>query len=190
VTFAQIDAAINAIRQRKGSNEKIIIGIDGGVGAGKTTLAAQLVKSQDAQQLSIDWLYQDWQAPFQSEDWEKIADQIIEATLNFQRKIGCELPRFDWSKQSWESVSLSATKDILIIEGVKALSPELISLYDLKIFIEIPPAIGEGRAQKRDSLTTPAQVAALSKFSNSAQEYFQANQLAKKSDFVANYQGN
>lgn len=126
-----------------------IIGIAGGTGSGKTTVANKIMETLPAGQVALiplDSYYNDTTSLTPEErsrinfdhpdafDWELLTEQIQE--LRQGRAI--EQPTYSYiiSNRLAETVHVEPC-EVIIIEGIMTLwSPELRSLMDLKIFVD------------------------------------------------------
>ena len=140
----QIDRIIGLINEM---NSPLIVGVDGLAGAGKSTLASQLVSCLPASKcVNIDDFYR----PIHLDQLTKLAaDDLIENFFDWKRLEDCLLIpasnglRAVYYKHDWESDELSdrievPPTDVLIVEGVFALLPPLRAFYQLKIYVDTP----------------------------------------------------
>lgn len=140
----QIDRIIGLINEM---NSPLIVGVDGLAGAGKSTLASQLVSCLPGSKcVNIDDFYR----PIHLDQLTKLAaDDLIENFFDWKRLEDCLLIpasnglRAVYYKHDWESDELSdrievPPTDVLIVEGVFALLPPLRAFYQLKIYVDTP----------------------------------------------------
>ncbi len=120
-----------------------MIGIDGGGGAGKSTLAIQIKnKLSDATIVSMDDFY------FKDHcDWQRLKKQVLEP---LSKNLAAEYQRYDWQTENlaeWHRIRIGG---IVIIEGVYSIRSELSDFYDYKIWVETPREIRLKRGIERD----------------------------------------
>jgi uridine kinase len=121
----------------------LLIGIDGGGGAGKSTLANRLQKHfHDAKIVQTDDFY--FKIGF---DLQRLKKQVLEP---LSKNTAAEYQRFDWQTQTlagWRKIETGGT---LIVEGVCAIHSDLAGFYDLKIWVDCPREIRLKRGIERD----------------------------------------
>jgi uridine kinase len=141
----------------------IIIGIAGGSGAGKTTVArtiADKLGEENVAYLSQDWYYNDRSKMTMEErekenlDHPKAFDtKLLVSHLNLLRKgMPIEVPVYDYSihSRSKETVRM-VPRTVAIVEGILVLAiEELRSIFDFKIFVDADPDIRLIRRINRD----------------------------------------
>lgn len=120
----------------------IVVLIDGGAGAGKTTLAQQLVArwpfAEDAQLVSLDDLYPGWNGLAAG---ASAVSELIR-TGSYQS--------WDWTLDEpgpWRQLDPSRS---MVIEGCGAITPSNAELADLTIWLELDATLRRQRALARD----------------------------------------
>jgi len=136
-----------------------LIGIDGRCGAGKSTLARSLADALGAAQIIPldDFPCRLGEHPFHPSgtqthiNWERAKREAIEPLL---RGEGASYRRTPW----WMSQTGEPEPEVhirpgitTIVEGTTALRRQLRDLYDLRIWVDLPPGEGLERAIDRDS---------------------------------------
>jgi uridine kinase len=143
----------------------LIIGIAGGSGSGKSTVARKVADALDASSvafLDMDAYYNDysqltmderrrinWDHP-NSFDWDLLVAQI--QTLAAGRQI--QKPRYDFVNhlRSSDTVAVAAAS-VIVIDGILLLSdPRTRSLCDVKVFVDTDADIRLIRRLRRDIL--------------------------------------
>lgn len=141
-----------------------IIGIAGGTASGKTTIAKRLKELAEPHgkvaMLRLDDYYKDMkhmtleqrrQINFDHPDSYDI-DLLIKHINDLQNNIQIQKPVYDfvYSIRSDET-ELVDPSDLIIVEGILAFCfPELLELFDMKIFVDTPDDIRFIRRLKRD----------------------------------------
>lgn len=141
----------------------IIVGIAGGSGAGKTTVARTIAErfgQENVAYLSQDWYYMD-RSHMTLEEREKenldhpnaFDSQLLISHLNQLRQgLPIEVPSYDYSIHSrTDKTTLLSPKSVAILEGILVLAiPELCSILDFKIFVDADPDVRLIRRIERD----------------------------------------
>ena len=141
----------------------MIIGIAGGSGAGKTTVArtiAERLGKENVAYLSQDWYYNDRSNMTLKErekenlDHPKAFDtKLLVSHLNLLRQgMPIEVPVYDYSIHTRTSDTMHMTpKSVAILEGILVLAiEELRSVLDFKVFVDADPDIRLIRRLERD----------------------------------------
>jgi len=141
----------------------MIIGIAGGSGAGKTTVArtiAERLGKENVAYLSQDWYYNDRSNMTLKErekenlDHPKAFDtKLLVSHLNLLRQgMPIEVPVYDYSIHTRTSDTVHmAPKSVAILEGILVLTiEELRSILDFKVFVDADPDIRLIRRLERD----------------------------------------
>lgn len=153
MTFEELLQRIKAIKPK---HSQLIIGVDGGGGAGKTTFSNKLVEVLDATIIRLDDLYKakkdrahenqnsDINVDF---DWDRIEKEIFMPIRNNAPII---YSFYDWSKDAiTHTIDVPEGKPI-IIEGGYSLQPKFFNDYDFTVFVEAPEELRLQRALVRD----------------------------------------
>lgn len=118
-----------------------VVLIDGGAGAGKSTLAADLVAAwpgEPPQLVGLDELYPGWHG-------------LAAASATVPGLIaGTGFRRWDWTAAApgdWRDLDPSRG---LVIEGCGAITPASVALADLAVWLDLPAAERRARALARD----------------------------------------
>lgn len=141
----------------------IIVGIAGGSGAGKTTVArtiAERFEKENVNYLSQDWYYKDQSSLSEDERSKKNLDhpnafdnELLISHLKRLKAGQCiEVPRYDFTTRArlQESVPMEP-KSVVILEGILILAIEKVrAILDFKVFVDADPDIRLIRRLERD----------------------------------------
>lgn len=141
----------------------VIIGIAGGTGSGKTTVAYEIlerVKQEKIAFLPHDAYYQDLHHLSLTEraavnfDHPNALDTpyLIKHIKQLKKNQGIELPVYDFKTHSRTANTIPiAPSPVVIVEGILIFAePELRKLFDIKIFVDTDPDIRFIRRLRRD----------------------------------------
>jgi uridine kinase len=117
-----------------------IIGIFGGSGAGKTTLANALLQHYqgDAMLISYDRYYKSMECGNYDIPEALDTELLLEHLRSLKSEQAVDLPIYDrFKNQRTSAVDRVEPKPIIIIEGIFALHhPDLLDLYHCKVYVE------------------------------------------------------
>lgn len=134
------------VRRIRASGAPPVVLIDGGAGAGKTTLARTLGPALGAELVHLDDVYPGW------DGLEAASRAVAEEVIPHRR-----WRRWDWAaERPGELHELDASAP-LVIEGGGALSRRSRTLATFAIWIELDPAERKRRALARDGEVFAAQ---------------------------------
>lgn len=151
------EGLVKTIESLTPQNGQKIIAIDGGGGAGKSTLAERLQKAlPNSAVIHIDDFYKGpWDKrldhtnydvhPFF--DWKRFESEVIKP-LKENREIVYHV--YDWHKHIAEEVVSVPKNAVIILEGGAVLQKDFADVYDLKIWLEADEAERLKRALARD----------------------------------------
>jgi len=125
----------------------LIVGIDGLAGAGKSTLANQLIaRLPGSRCVNIDDFYRPIHLgkipKLESEelfenffDWRRLKDHLL---IPASKNLAAVYYKYDWDSDKLSDQIKIPPTDVLIVEGVFALHPALRAFYQLKIYVDTP----------------------------------------------------
>lgn len=140
----------------------LVVGVAGGSGSGKTTVAKNLFDalSEQSAVIEFDSYYRDMASALPSERAATNYDHpnaletelLVEHIESLGRGGSVAVPRYDFvAHRRTNDTRLVTTPRILIIEGILALAIEPIrNLFDIKIFVDTDPDIRVLRRVRRD----------------------------------------
>ncbi|MDQ3257884.1 MAG: uridine kinase [Acidobacteriota bacterium] len=141
----------------------MIIGICGGTGSGKTTVANRILESvracevvflqQDSYYRNLDQLPLDYRRKANFDHPDAIDnDLLVEHVRELKAGREVDLPLYDFKTHTRRSETLRMEpKPIIIIEGILVFAePRLLSEMDIKVFVDTPDDIRFIRRLRRD----------------------------------------
>ncbi len=141
----------------------MIIGICGGTGSGKTTIARKIVESvgvekvvlveQDSYYIDLAELSLDERRRVNFDHPGSIdIDLIVTHLKQLKKGNSIEMPVYDFATHTRESDNkMTNWSPVIIIEGILIFSqPEILALLDLKVFVDTPADIRLLRRIRRD----------------------------------------
>ena len=145
MTPEEMVSAASAMLNRWRTGARIVAGIDGAGGAGKSTLARGIeeafagcvstVRCDDFYRPLIGALLSPQEAYESYFDWRRLRDEALIPLRNGQP---ARYQRYDWSTDrlaEWIDVE---PREMVLVEGVFSTRPELRAMIDVAIFIETP----------------------------------------------------
>jgi len=153
-----VEAVLAALAALPGHRAPILVAVDGGGGAGKSTLAAGLARRlAPSRVVSMDDFYRpspDTQraalSPEQGYeryfDWRRLEAQVL-TPLRAGRPTRYQ--RYDWGSERLEDWVDVEPRGTVLVEGVYSMRPELAPHYDLRVWVETPEAVRMARQRAR-----------------------------------------
>jgi uridine kinase len=138
-----------------GASRSLLLGIAGGTGSGKTTLAGRIgaALGDGATQISHDWYYLD-RTGYTPEQREAInydePAALDNALLRQSRAVEC--PQYDFATHTRRSETVSIpARHVIVVEGILLFAvPELRDLFDLRLYVDTDDDIRLMRRIRRD----------------------------------------
>jgi uridine kinase len=159
---------IDAIQQRLAYIERpVVVAIDGGSGAGKSSLAAMIQNQLDAALIPLDDFFsahipdQHWETFSPGErldhvfDWQRLRRQVIEPllrgeTAHWQAFDFLAALRPDGTYPLQDEFKQQEPDAVILIEGAYSASPPLADLVDLTLLIDVPLEVRHARLAARE----------------------------------------
>jgi uridine kinase len=144
-------------------NGTLCIGVAGGSGSGKTTVAREIVRQVGADRIALvnqdryyhdmselersQWLHHNFDHPDAVED-----ELLVSHIRELKEGRPAELPVYDFTRHvRLDEVELMEPRPVILIEGILILAmPELRELMDVKIFVDTDPDLRFIRRLERD----------------------------------------
>ncbi len=160
--------AIDIIQQRLAVlGRPIVVAIDGGSGAGKSSLAAMIQNQLEAALIPLDDFYaaqisdQQWASFIPGErlehvfDWARLRRQAVEPllqgeTARWQAFDFIAGPRPDGTYPLQDKFKQQEPADVILVEGAYSASQPLAELVDLAILVDTPPEVRHARLAARE----------------------------------------
>ncbi|HLF28873.1 MAG TPA: uridine kinase [Anaerolineae bacterium] len=142
---------------------RIVIGVAGGTGSGKTTVAQEIIKRVGPERLTYiqhDSYYRDWKdLPFADRETRNFdhpdsleTDRLIEHLQQLRQGQPIEMPIYDFRAHARTgALRRVEPKPVILIEGILIfVDKALRELIDVKIFVDTDPDLRFIRRLKRD----------------------------------------
>jgi uridine kinase len=140
-----------SIEELLAQQEVVVVAISGHGGAGKSTLADKLAQQfsvAESQIVRVDGLhaknYMQKKGIFELHDWTTIMDILMHARTNNRLEY---LKRNDKEEESVVDVP---RPQLVILEGIRLIRPEVLPYVDMSVWIDCPLDVATERAVKRN----------------------------------------
>jgi uridine kinase len=142
-----VRATLSLIERRKKKGARLFVAIDGGAGAGKSTLAKEIRnRLSGVAILSTDHFFRPLnEYPAASLPPEKLYDLYFpwermraEALIPLRRGETARYQRYDWSADRLLDWTTVEPEEIVLVEGVYSSRPELRPMLDAAIILDAP----------------------------------------------------
>lgn len=154
VTVDEIVVRVEELRRERG---RVLIALDGRGGAGKSTLARELVRRiSKSAHVEHDWFHlpKDQVSEGRRFDHERLIAEVISPFHSGAREL--RFPRYNWGYLAGIPDGFHETPvsigdvDIVVIEGVETLHRSLASHFDLRVWVDTSPELSLERGMRRD----------------------------------------
>ena len=151
--MAGFDEVLAAIRRARTRSSRIVVGVSGYGGAGKSTLARRLLEAvPDSARVRGD----DFLVPAlireRSSDWSAI-DRTrlrIDVLEPFRSGRPALVRRLDWGSGALQAPEPVPAASVLIVDAVGLFHPDLDALLDLRVWVDVDLATATERGRARD----------------------------------------
>lgn len=121
-----------------------LVAIDGPGGAGKSTYAARLAETCDAQVLHTDH-FASWENPLHW--WSRLEEQVLGPVAADQ--VG-RYQRYDWDRRGFAEWHTVTPGGVLILEGVSSARATVRNRLSMSVWVDTPRHIRLARGLARD----------------------------------------
>lgn len=164
----------------------LILAIDGASASGKTTLAARLQERYGAAVFHTDdfFLRPEQRTPERlaepggNMDRERFSEEVL---LPLSRGEQVVYRPYDCGRQALAPSVTVKPRRLTVVEGAYSLHPELVSYYDLSVFLRIDPALQQKRILKRNPDKAER---FFREWIPMEQRYFEATKIEERADIL------
>ncbi len=173
------------IRKFRKEEKRVNIAIDGYSTSGKTTLASLIQQEFDANVFHMDDYFRSKaqgksDSPYASNiDMDRFMSEIVKS---LKEKEDTDYHSFDCKTQKLSQVIHKELKQINVVEGAYSMQPEIVDVYQIKVFLKSSIFQQIRRIIKRNGLKELINY--LKKWIPNEKSYFKFCQIEKKADFV------
>lgn len=135
---------------------RIIVALEGGSAAGKSTAAALLEKIYDCSVFHMDDFFlrpeqrtkTRLMEPGGNVDWERFQEEVLSPLIRGET---IRYRRYDCHTQTVEAPKAIVPRALNIVDGVYSMRPELAPAYDLSVYLSVSPELQHIRIEKRNA---------------------------------------
>ncbi len=152
-----VDEIVFRVEELRRDRSRVLIALDGRGGAGKSTLARELVRRiPRSAHVEHDWFHlpKDQVSEGRRIDHERLIAEVISPFRSGAREL--RFLRYNWGylagiPDGYHETPISVRDvDIVVIEGVETLHRSLASHFDLRVWVDTPPELSLERGMRRD----------------------------------------
>ena len=144
---------IGAIEQRRAEHGRVVVGISGYAGAGKSVLARRIVEElEDAVRVRGDDFLDPIRSHQRSRDWDGVQrDRLRSEVLEpFRTDRAVELRTLDWSTRQLGEPTPLPRASVLVVDAIGIFHPELLPWFDLTVWVDTDLQLARSRGMARD----------------------------------------
>lgn len=143
------------IQRLLSQKERVIIAVEGGSAAGKTTLGKELEQEFGCSVLHMDDFFlrpeqrtrERLEEPGGNVDRERFYEEVV---IPLQKGEPVEYRPFDCTTLTIQPSKVLSLEKLIVVEGAYSTHPELGRYYDLSVFMDIEPELQRERIVKRN----------------------------------------
>lgn len=147
----QAKALIKGMHREIG--RRVVIGVSGYCGSGKSTLVRRLVDSEPTMvRMRGDDFLDPSRSHHRSSDWDGVERRrlVSEVLLPFREEREGMFRRFDWACRALGEPEPVPSGDVLLIDLIGLFHPEALPVLDLSIWVDVPLQTAQERGMQRD----------------------------------------
>ena len=151
--MTDVQDVVAAIEQRRGELARVVVGISGFAGAGKSVLARRVVDSvHGAVRVRGDDFLDPARVHRRSGDWdgvdrERLRSEVLEP---FRAGRDVEVRRLDWDTGKLGEPTPLPRASVLVIDAIGIFHPDLLPWFDLSVWIDADLRVAQHRGMTRD----------------------------------------
>lgn len=154
--YAHLLPLLTEIDRLMAEKSRVIVALEGGSAAGKTTAAAMLEQIYNCSVFHMDDFFlrpeQRTKArlmePGGNVDWERFRDEVLSPLTRGESIL---YRRYNCHTQTIQDPETIVPKALNIVEGAYCMRPELAPAYDLSAFFSVSPELQHSRIKKRNT---------------------------------------
>ncbi|MFB9309086.1 uridine kinase [Agromyces hippuratus] len=137
---------------RAEAGRRIVVGVSGYCGAGKSTLARSLAEHTDIVRLRGDDFLDPARSHRRSSDWDgvervRLADEVLRP---FHEGRGGAFRPYDWNLGCLGDPRPLPTAEVIVVDLIGLFHPETVNLLDVRIWMDLDLATAAERGKARD----------------------------------------
>lgn len=148
----QVAAAVERARDGR-PDERVVVGVSGFGGAGKSTLAHAVAAVVDGSVvLRGDDFLDPERSHRRSDNWDGVERQRIRSEVidPFRSDADVVYRPFDWGARTLGVPTRLPEATVLIVEGIGLFHPEFVDVFDLTVWVDVPLEDATRRGIDRD----------------------------------------
>ena len=186
--YVRLLPLLAALDRQLEEKKQVILALEGGSAAGKTTLAALLERiCPDSHVFHMDDFFlrptqrtaERLSEPGGNVDYERFSQEVL---LPLTRGETVQYRPYDCHTRTVGGPTAAAPRKLSIVEGAYSMHPALAGCYDLSAFLRISPELQRARIQRRNA--PEAQARFFSTWIPLEQRYFEATDTAGRCDLI------
>lgn len=154
--YARLLELFSAIDRRLAAGGRVLLAVEGGAAAGKSTLAQCLNRVYDCTVVHMDDFFlrpeqrtrERLEEPGGNVDRERFLQEVL---LPLHRGEAADYRRYDCSVQSILPAQRMEPTALTVVEGAYSMHPELRCYYDLSVFLKVDTNLQKQRIERRNS---------------------------------------